>query len=147
MAYFLHRFNRELNKSVKDVAPGALAGLVEYAWPGNIRELQNYLRQWMLINAGPLLTEDQMPKIAPPASPVEDSADPFEGPKLREFIDKRLESGTDTLYAEVIAAAERKLFESVLAHTSGNLSYAARLLGINRRTLRTKLQALGIRAE
>jgi len=76
-------------------------------------------------------------KSAAPAMPG--AADPWQ-----EFIAARLREGTSNLYAEWLAAGERRLMKQVMAHTGGNLSEAARLLGINRRTLRIKLRTLGV---
>ena len=147
VAYFLQRLNRELNKSIQGVSSSAMDSLCKYSWPGNVRELQNFLRQWMLMTTGSQLTDDQMPKMSSTISTAQSQANPFNGTEFDQFVSSRLQSGSDALYAEVITAAERRLFERILAHTSDNLSMASRLLGINRRTLRTKLQSLGIRAD
>ena len=53
-------------------------------------------------------------------------------------------TGTGDLYAEYQALTDRHLLSQVIQHTGGNLSQAARLLGIDRATLRTKLESLGI---
>jgi two-component system nitrogen regulation response regulator GlnG len=65
---------------------------------------------------------------------------------LTRFIQQRLQGETSDLYAEYQAMTDRHLLSEVIRHTRGNLSQAARLLGIARATLRTKLETLEISA-
>jgi two-component system nitrogen regulation response regulator GlnG len=62
-------------------------------------------------------------------------------------VQDRLRAGTSDLYAEWQALTDRHLLTTVLKHTNGNQTQAARLLGITRTTLRTKLAALGLGPE
>ena len=66
---------------------------------------------------------------------------------LTGFVQDRLQAGSTGLYAEYEALTERHLFEQVLRHTGGNQSQAAKVLGITRGTLRSRLAALGISVE
>ena len=63
---------------------------------------------------------------------------------LEQFIHKRIQNKSRDLYAEWQGVAERHLYVKVLQHTRGNLSQAARILGISRITLRTKIRAMGV---
>ena len=63
---------------------------------------------------------------------------------LGEFIEERLRAGGEDLYAETLRRMERLLLTRVLQHTGGNQVQAARILGITRGSLRTKLRDLGI---
>jgi two-component system nitrogen regulation response regulator GlnG len=155
-SYYLKRFSRELGKEVRRAAPEALALLEQYPWPGNVRELQSALKQALLQATGSVLA----PEFLPPA--VRQEAPPAAGPApaggapgaaalteadLRRFVRDSLAAGTTNLYDDYAARTERLLFLEVLAHTGGNLTQAAKVLGINRGTLRTRLEALGIRQE
>jgi two-component system nitrogen regulation response regulator GlnG len=62
------------------------------------------------------------------------------------FLEKQLAQGADDVYAKWQELTDRYLLTKVIAHTGDNLSRAARVLGINRRTLRTKLRSLGMRS-
>ncbi|MBL8800194.1 MAG: sigma-54-dependent Fis family transcriptional regulator [Planctomycetia bacterium] len=149
--HFLERFGRELNKRVNKIVPEAMALLERYSWPGNIRELQNVLRQAMLRATGDVLVPAHLPEHIRTASlsrqpPAGTSAAlPEQFPVLEEFIRERLAAGTTQLYAEVGQAVDRRLLTLVLAHTEGNQLKAAQLLGVTRRTLRNKLRDLGLR--
>src|SRR5207253_3990441 len=61
MQHYLRRFNRELNKDVHQVSPGAMDLLRRYSWPGNVRELQSVLKQALLVAAGSILVPDFLP--------------------------------------------------------------------------------------
>jgi two-component system nitrogen regulation response regulator GlnG len=160
-AHYLRRFGRELGKVMDGLADEALELLRRYGWPGNVRELQSVLKQAILLSAGPVL----LPEFLPPAlrgeapasartdAPVRESTSPAQVPEqvlfpgLAQFIQSRLEAGSTQLYAEVQALAERQLFLHVLRHTGNNLTQSARVLGIGRATLRTRLAALGLSVE
>jgi DNA-binding NtrC family response regulator len=141
--HFLRRFGRELGRDVREAAPEALERLRAYAWPGNIRELQSVLKQALLRASGNVLLPAFLPQslrgLAPsPAAP------PGKEPGVEEFV-IRLRLGADVrdLYALAHRNLDRLLLPRILEHTGGSQHQAARLLGIARQTLRTKLRDLG----
>jgi two-component system nitrogen regulation response regulator GlnG len=144
--HYLRRFNRELGKDVQGVAPQALDVLRSYSWPGNVRELQSVLKQALLQAAGPVLLPEFLPSslTGEPALPAPET--PHES-TLEEFIETRLRSGTQDLYAEALRRLERFLVSRVLQQTGGNQLQAAKILGITRGSLRTKIRDLGIRID
>ncbi len=151
IGHYLRRFNRELGKDVRGVAPEALEVLRRYPWPGNVRELQSVLKQALLQAAGPVLLADFLPSsvtgalAVAPAGDAEEATARAEG--LEQFIETRLQAGTQELYAEALERLERLLLTRVLRHTGGNQLQAAKLLGITRGSLRTKIRDLGIRID
>jgi two-component system nitrogen regulation response regulator GlnG len=149
--HYLRRFNRELGKSVQGVAPDALELLRRYPWPGNVRELQSVLKQALLKAAGAVLIADFLPASVtglPEGPPASSGAEPAEGERgLAHFIESRLQADTEDLYAETLRWMERLLLTRVLRYTSGNQLQAARILGITRGSLRTKIRELGIRID
>ena len=62
--HYLRRFGRELGREVVDVAPAAMDRLRDYSWPGNIRELQNVLRQALLRARGRVLLPEFLPELS-----------------------------------------------------------------------------------
>jgi two-component system nitrogen regulation response regulator GlnG len=143
--HYRRRFNRELGKAVEGVSPEALASLRRHSWPGNVRELQGVLEQAMLQATGPVLLPDFLPPLPP--SVAEAEARPGEEGGLADFLDARIRAGSENLYAEALGRMERALLTHVLRHTGGNQLRAARLLGITRGSLRTKVRDLGIRID
>jgi two-component system nitrogen regulation response regulator GlnG len=146
--HFLKRFGRELDKQVTDVSPEAMKFLREYPWPGNIRELQSVVKHILLEATGPLIVPAFIPSFLRD-KPAVDSTTATVTPSdsLTQRTRQRLEAGSMNTYAEIIVQAEREVFGEVLRFTGGNLSLAARRLGISRTTLRAKLAAQGILIE
>lgn len=144
--YYLQRFSRDLGRSITDISPDARAALRAYPWPGNIRELQSILKQVILHAGGALvLVEDLPPHIqaGTPQDPLRanDRSGMFDWDR---FVTERIAAGSETLYAESLERMERELLIRVLKHTAGNQVQAAKLLGITRGSLRTKIRTLGI---
>ena len=143
--HYLRRYSRELGREVRDVAPEAMERLRGYSWPGNIRELQNVLKQALLRASGTVLLPSFLPEtLGEPVGLVQSSAPPEEDPGLMSFIRSRLGPDTCDLYAETHRRADRLLLTQVLEYADGNQHRAARLLGIARQTLRLRLRELGL---
>jgi two-component system nitrogen regulation response regulator GlnG len=136
-----------LGKAVYQVAPEALELLRRYPWPGNLRELQSVLK-WALLRAqGPVLLPDFLPDPVRAGAPPGEAAPPPSAVDWEAFLEERLRSGSQDLYAEALALLERSLLTRVLRHTGGNQVQAAKVLGITRGSLRTKIRTLGIQIE
>ncbi|MDO8900996.1 MAG: sigma 54-interacting transcriptional regulator [Phenylobacterium sp.] len=147
---FLLRANREGLPS-KTIDQTALERLKLHAWPGNVRELENLIRRVCALYAEELITAriverelaDQQPN--PPGQ---------EGPlTLAQLVERHLggyfaeqPDGVPPvgLYDRVLEEVERPLIQLTLAATRGNQVRAAEILGLNRNTLRKKIQDLGV---
>lgn len=146
--HFIRRFGRELAKDVREVAPEALELLRRYPWPGNVRELQSVVKQALLGTTGPVILPEFLPTTVRQwdGKPTGTEAGVDLG-GLTGYITDQLGTATTNLYTDYQRLTDRHLLTLVLRHTSGNLSQAARTLGITRATLRTKLATLGLSAE
>jgi two-component system nitrogen regulation response regulator GlnG len=144
--HFVHRFAKELGKDVHAIADETLVLLEQYSWPGNVREFQSVIKQALLLTTGPVLLPAFLPPNIRNRSDMPQTSEPAEADLagLTTFIQQRLLAGSTSLYAEFQALTDHHLLTLVLQHTKGNLSHAARVLGITRATLRTKLSALGL---
>ncbi len=146
--HFLSRFNRELNRSVTDVSHEAIDVLMHYSWPGNVRELQSVLKQSLLQASGPILLPEFLPveicgmrrEPTLPAAPRTNGR----SSSLDSFVEERIREHSHSVYADCVAFMERIVLTRVLRHTQGNQSRAAKLLGITRGSLRSKIRVLGI---
>jgi two-component system nitrogen regulation response regulator GlnG len=162
--HFVRRFARELGKDVHSVHPELLELLRRYSWPGNLRELQSVIKQALLQAAGPVLCADFLsPALrgdATQLSGVQQAATTIESqvpatpnpaaasaPDIDQFISDRLDAGSENLHDELIAHVERHLILRVLQRTDGNQVQAARVLGIDRGSLRSKILTLDIVVE
>lgn len=145
--HFLKRFRKELGKESCQIAPQTMDLMRAYPWPGNLRELQSVLKHALLQSTGPIVSPECLPAplraqvaMDQPSHTMNATADPA----WESFLEERLAAGSTNLYAEWQSITDRLLFERVLRQADGNLSRAAKILGIHRVTLRTKIAALGM---
>jgi two-component system nitrogen regulation response regulator GlnG len=101
------------------------------------------LKQSLLRATGPVL----VPAFLPAAIQAGTLPKPPPVADLERYVQERLQAGSQDLYAESLALMERQLLTQVLRYTQGNQLQAAKLLGITRGSLRTKIRALGITIE
>jgi DNA-binding NtrC family response regulator len=145
VTYGLRRLRAELGKDISGVSPAAMELLCAYGWPGNVRELQSTLRFAALQAVGPVIVPDCLPRqlLAPTLAP------PVAGPAAAcaAFVDQALARQSSKLYADYLAIQERELLSEVLQRTRGNITSAAKMLGISRVTLRARLSDLGIQRD
>jgi DNA-binding NtrC family response regulator len=121
IAHFLDKHGARLGRSRATVAEEALALARQYAWPGNVRELENVIERALALGTGPTITARDLPEALQPGSPKR--------PPGRS-------SGRS------LADVERDCILSTLRSVEGNKSAAARVLGVNRKTLYRKLGRL-----
>lgn len=143
--HFLSRQMPLLKKRVYRLAPETLEALRRYAWPGNVRELESVLREALLRTTGSVLLPEFLPHTVLAAKAEATVAAPASASTNWEaFVRSRLEAGSENIYSEAEALMQRELLTLLLRHTGGHQAQAARLLGITRGSLRSKLRALGI---
>ena len=141
--YYLRRFNRELGKEVREVAPETMERLQKCAWPGNIRQLQSVVKQALLHATGSVLIPAflRSAEAATQTPPCAGSQDGWAA--FTRFIHGRLESGSTDLNAEAQLELDRVLLPAVLEFTDANQFLAAKILGLSRQTLRQRLHTIG----
>jgi two-component system response regulator PilR (NtrC family) len=131
-ASILERIARAADTAPSRLSDGALEELRHYDFPGNIRELENVLERATALSSGREIgAEDLMLKPAIAEEPGARAADGALGAPLPEYLDR----------------IEREAILDALARTHFNRTAAAKLLGITFRTLRYRMQRLGIRDE
>ena len=132
--HFLRRFNKRLGKQVRRVDPEALAALLAHPWPGNIRELENLMERSVLLCEGDAIGVADLPGLR--GVPSQAAADPeLDALGLKEYV--RVHT----------AKLERMRIQRVLTAEEGNVTRAARRLGISRKSLQTKMKEYGLRDE
>jgi nitrogen regulation protein NR(I) len=146
--YFLARFSREMsiaNPGITDTAKAVLAG---YSWPGNVRELGNALQKALIFSRGcPIGPEDVARAIGGEAPVKNGEADPT-AEAIRQWIRRSLasESGED-LFDTLMDRFASILIGEALGLTGGNRSRAAKLLGLSRPTLLSKIEKYRLKVE
>jgi DNA-binding NtrC family response regulator len=126
-AYFLERSNGINNASVEGFSEEAMEVLLEYEYPGNVRELQNLVERLVVLKKSGTIG-------------IEDLPEKFYGPQPEKNVQLDLRRGYDTLVSEF----EQNLILKALDETKGVKSRAAQVLSMNRTTLIEKMKRLGI---
>lgn len=144
--FFIQRANSEFNSAVTNCSDNAMALLMHHHWPGNIRELENTIQRACLLSQGQMLhTSDfSQLQLSAEASDEDDSLEALIHKKLLASLNQKDIIEVNDLYQMVLHQVERPLIQIVLEKTRGNQLRAAQILGINRNTLRKKIQLLGI---
>ncbi len=149
--YFAERYSLELDVGRKVVSQEARQILEAYDWPGNVREMENVLK-WALVlsPSDTILAEHLPPAILEALGRPATATAAFEtllGERIQEVVHKAGRVEKSNLHELVIKLVERPLIQCVMRQTGGNQVRAAKLLGINRNTLRRKLKELGLEGE
>ncbi len=143
--HYIQRFNREMSRHVRAVAPEALHWLQMNAWPGNVRELQSTIKYAMIKAAGDVLTLGCFPPNPLSEAPhVPDTAHRSELASLEKLTRDLLRSQPGMAYRRISALVDEVVVQESLAYANGNQLQAAALLGISRTTLRAKLRSMGL---
>ena len=123
--HFLRKYEPQNRAGSYRIAPELAARLEAHDWPGNIRELENFIRGALALTGSTALNEEQF--------------QPNELPKQS--------AGGNVLHPGLtLQEAERKLLEKTLEATGGNRTKAAELMGVSLRTVRNKIREYGLPA-
>ncbi len=150
--WLLEKNAREHGGPRRELSPNALDWLRGYTWPGNVRELENMLVRASTFAQGPVIRAEDLAgptgeRGRRPGSAKEESFEELVrrrlGPVVRSFPEPAKGKKSD-LHPLAVGTVERVLLELVLGRMNGNQLKAARLLGINRNTLKRKLDEHGI---
>lgn len=133
--HFLQLYARRLGRPQLRLSEDAVTTLMDYSWPGNIRELENTLHNAVLLSKTSLVTPQQLR-----LNNLKGSELPPGEEALDQFLRQQMQQSEIPLYPRVIEA----LIKNALELTQGNQLQAAALLGISRHTLRTQLGHLGV---
>ena len=151
-----HHFIKKANQQglrLKTIDSAAMALLQAYHWPGNVRELENVMQRLMvLVDDEVILPQHLSTLLADDAKPSSD-LEPSSGESLAEaaafHINRFYEAHhgdlpASGLYQRILSQVERPLLIATLRATGGNQIKAAEVLGLNRNTLRKKIQTLDL---
>jgi two-component system nitrogen regulation response regulator GlnG len=135
--HFLARAVALAGGEPKHFTPAALGALRGYAWPGNVRQLENLCRRLAVLAPGREVgVSDLPPAILTDAAPNEPAG---WNEALRVWTEQRLAAGATDIHREATALLERVLLDAALAAHGGHRQNAARALGLGRNTMTRKL--------
>jgi len=124
--HFLVRFNHENGRRVENITPAALKTLMEYHWPGNVRQLENTIERAVALSRSPVIDVDAIQLDSGGHRNHSSTSAPIlpEGMTLEQWEDE--------------------MIREALRRASGNKSQAARMLGLSRNALRYRLGRMGL---
>jgi len=128
--FFITRFNESLGSRIKNISEAAMAEIIQYSWPGNIRELENAIERAIVLADGTTL---ELNNIVFGKASSGNKAEPDAG------------GGYDGFSLKVAKAQlEGRMIRKALAATNGNRTHAANLLEISHPSLLSKMKLYGI---
>jgi two-component system response regulator AtoC len=138
VAHILEKFQTRLDRPGRRIDQQALDALSAYHWPGNIRELENTLERTLLFCEDEVITASDLPDELQPADlPAASAAATLpssgEGASLKDAV----KAETDRV--------EKQMIQSALEQTGGNVTRAAKMLQISRKSLQLKMKEHGLR--
>src|SRR5881396_542761 len=117
-AHFLEACSKGSGKAIEGITPEAMERLMQYEWPGNVRELKNAMERAMAYASGPFITEQDLPEAILTATERQGRFRSY-----REWREQTLER------------LEKEFLEKAIQEQEGNLTLAAKALGLHRSTL------------
>ena len=124
--HFLRKYSQKANREVTGLSPAAMKLLGSYAWPGNVRELEHTIERIVILEDGEVIQPEHLPS----------------------FITQR--QGEFQVFTEEehsLEDLEKRYIQFVLRRTKGRRQDAARILGINRKTLGHKIEKYNLRVD
>ena len=155
-AYLLARHREALASEAESISAKAIDALLRFDWPGNVRQLENVIRRAMVLCNGSTINLDHL-EFGPESAPRAEASLPAAaggpapaglrglqaaaGEDMDAFVERLLSSGKPNLIEEL----ERLLIGRALEKLDGNQLKTAKLLGITRNTLRSRIAKFGLR--
>ncbi len=140
LKHFLNHFNKQFNKGFQEIDEGAYEVILNYAWPGNIRELKNMVERIVLLEDDTTLRADHIPASIRQGT---SAAKELSGLRRLEAALSRPFPDEGIPFEAMLTGIERELIDKAMREAAGNQSRAARLLQLNRDKVRYRLKEFG----
>ncbi|MBM3285738.1 MAG: sigma-54-dependent Fis family transcriptional regulator [Candidatus Eisenbacteria bacterium] len=140
--HFVSFFSKAFRRRFRGIRPQAMAKLLEYAWPGNIRELRNVIERTVLLEDGERIEAEQL-KMGGEAVGAGGGGDLLDAIR-RVMVDGKIDPG-GIPFEEWMEAVERGLIGRVFEAAGGNQTRAAEILQTTRDKLRYRMKQYGLR--
>jgi DNA-binding NtrC family response regulator len=135
LEYFLQRFSKEFNKSIRGFSRDALDLMMRYHWPGNVRELRNVVERICIMHSVEKILPAHLPREIWGEAPQSEVPFDYEIPPEGIVLD------------DVVGQVEKELVGKAFKITGGNVAKTARILNVPRGTLRYKLEKYHLTGE
>jgi len=142
VSFFVDRYRYTGPRPIKGITQEFLKKMRAYEWPGNIRELENTIRSAIALSKTYFLTVLEIKELGDSrlASSGKMAAAETLGSVILPILKQAIEQKDRHIYENIHSKVDKPIFDYILSHTHENQSEAARILGINRLTLRKKIK-------
>jgi two-component system response regulator AtoC len=137
LRHLLNHFNKQFNKSFQEIEDAAYDIILNYPWPGNIRELKNMVERVVLLEDDTVLRAGHIPASIRQGLSFERE---LSGVRRLEMALSRPFPDDGMDFEDLLGSVERELIEKAMREADGNQSAAARLLRLNRDKIRYRLK-------
>ena len=139
--YFISKANQQTNKNIKFISQGAIRYLMEQTWKGNVRELENFITQAVIMTHGDRLTESYLRSVGKP----EDGASAQPSMVAAPASEHSNGNGGGGYRPKSLFEVEKEQIHGALVFTKWHKGKACEILGITRPRLDRKIKKYGIR--
>lgn len=129
--HFIKKYSQEAKKDIRGIEDKALALLISYSFPGNIRELENMVERAVVMSNNPVLKLNDFPNII------------YEENLGKNILNNNNVEELPNL-SQLVEKYEKKIIREALQKNNGNISHTAKELGMKRTTLRYKMEKYGL---
>jgi DNA-binding NtrC family response regulator len=136
--HFIDEFNQSFNKTIRGISQDAMNLLVNYAWPGNVREIRNTVERIMIIDNPEIIQSRHLP------GEISGETHPASGTRRREQEADLLLPDQGVDFRQATESLQMRLIREALQKAGGSKSGAARLLNLDRFALRYLMNKLHI---
>jgi DNA-binding NtrC family response regulator len=141
VSFFVSRYKHTAPRKIQGITKEFLKRLVAYDWPGNIRELENTVRSALALSKTHYLSTQDLKELGSHLGRAKRmTVSETLSSALFPYIKEALEKKDRIIYEKIQLEVDKSVLSHILSHTGDNQSEAARILGINRLTLRKKLR-------
>ncbi len=134
ISHFIDRYNQEYGKKIKSLTPRCLLAVLNHDWPGNIRELENFVERAVILSSGEWIDESVLPETI-----VKGRAQ--EAARLEDLLRGEIKGSLPgSIYKSILERVERYLIDYALIQCNHRQTEASEFLGMHRNTLREKIR-------
>ncbi len=130
--HFMNKMSLKLNKEILDISPGAMNKIMNYSWPGNIRELENTIERAVNLCSGHMICEEDIF--------IENLRKEIKGVSLKENMKYKNADIISESDVEPLEVIEKRAIERALNISGGNITTTANLLKVTRNTIYNKMK-------
>lgn len=142
--FFLQKHGTELNIASPSIQPGALAVLQRQPWPGNVRQLENVVREALLLARPFGIAVSHVEHLVSRNAPSTQARDQTHAEYIAQILQRARSGQEQDIFSRLVSDLEPELYAQAINLAQGNQAKAARWLGVTRLKMREKLIQFGL---